>query len=88
MRRYTLRPAARRDLQEIHAYIARENPLAALDMVLSIQQKLVFLAEYPYAGRAYREVRTYPVGSYRILYQPTRTGIRVLRVVHGRRDHD
>lgn len=48
------------------------------------------LADHPQAGRERPElargIRSFPVGRYIIFYQPTVSGIDVVRVLHGSRD--
>jgi toxin ParE1/3/4 len=49
-----LTPSAERDLDEIEAYIATDNPAAAIDTVLRVIDSLAHLGEHPEIGRAGR----------------------------------
>jgi len=62
---------AMRCLEEIHGYIAANNPRAALDVVRGIFAKAHLLSEHPRLGQRYepiadREVRETSYGHYRI----------------------
>ena len=87
-RRVTRTPQAESDLTEIVAYIAGDNPAAALRLSKKLDTKCELLAEFPGLGRLYerRWVRLFPVGNYLIIYRETSEGIEVLRYIHGRRD--
>jgi toxin ParE1/3/4 len=59
-------------------------------MTQLFDEKLKLLADFPGMG-AMREdlgpsIRTFPVGNYLIIYRPMKSGIELLRVVHGARD--
>jgi len=81
---------ADRDLLEIAAYIARDNPPAADALIDTFHEKFSLLSEFPRLGQERPELaadlRSLPVGKYLILYRPLRDGILVLRVVHGARN--
>jgi toxin ParE1/3/4 len=77
-----------RDAQDVWYYIATRN-LAAADG-LADRLERASLAASPGIGRQRPElgsgIRSFPVGSYLILYRETRGGILVLRYIHGARD--
>ncbi len=82
-------------MQEIHAYIARDNPAAAERVLLGIDDKAKLLTVFPEMGYRYREtpegeVRILLYGHYRIAYLYRRDGMRVdvLGVFHGALDID
>ena len=82
--------AARRDLADIWAYIAKDSPTSAdrfLDLIL---KRVITLGSSQYAGRNRDEVkqglRSFPVGEYLILYFIGKSKVEIVRVVHGRRN--
>ncbi|HYH20226.1 MAG TPA: type II toxin-antitoxin system RelE/ParE family toxin [Azospirillum sp.] len=81
---------AERDLSEISAYIAMEDPRAARRLLVNIREKCLFLGERPLAGRRsddlLPESRCFPAGKYLIFYEIHDDGIVVIRIVHGARD--
>lgn len=82
-------PQANMDLIEIHDYIARNNPRAALRFVEKLDQKIRTLADFPGIGSPYDELarlRTFVVGKHVIFYREIENGIEVVRVLRGARD--
>jgi|SRR5690242_17342795 len=81
---------ARRELDEIWAFIARDNLNAAERVVDEIVRTITKLAEMPGMGARREEfapsLRSYPVGNYLIFYRPAPGGIEVVHIVHGARD--
>ena len=83
--------AARRDLQEIGRYLAREaSPDIAIAQLRRIQRTADALAAMPYSAQPRPElgpeIRSRRVGSYMLYFRPQPDGIEILRVLHGRRD--
>ena len=82
--------SARLDLLEILDYIAERNEPAAQRLFERIEQDLEHAAEHPYLFRpsqrlpGLREIVTHP--NYLIFYQVTATCIKVVNVVHARRE--
>jgi toxin ParE1/3/4 len=78
------------DLIGIWLYIAQDNQAAADNMLRSIDEKFVLLAENPQIGRALPELRggmrRWPFGRYLILYREIPGGVEIVRVIHGTRD--
>lgn len=81
-------------LEQIHDYIAEDNPPAALRLVSSLYDRAQVLCDVPdlghlYKTRAGRVVRILPYGHYRIAYLVKDGGdIDVLGVFHGALDLD
>ena len=84
---------ARKDLGDIWLYVADASSTEAADRLLSrIEEAAELLATMPRMGRPRDQLReglrSWPVGDYQILYFPLPDGIRIQRVIHGRRDID
>lgn len=82
-------------LQEIHGYIAQDNPWAAAKVVEGIIAKAELLGTHPAIGTRLRvvpdgEVRMLLYGHYRIAYlwRPDADTIDILGVFHGALDID
>ena len=81
-------------LQDIHAYIALDNPEAAQRVVKGIFEKVQMLHRYPLIGSKHRneaegEIRILLFGHYRIAYlKNTDDNIDILGVFHGALDID
>jgi toxin ParE1/3/4 len=80
---------ALRDLKEIHAYVARDNPAAAKRLVRMIRRKFRTIATFPESGSACDNVepglRSVPAGNYVIFYKALPDGVQIVRVAHGAR---
>ncbi|BEL92326.1 type II toxin-antitoxin system RelE/ParE family toxin [Serratia marcescens] len=82
--------AARQDLVEIVGFIANDNPLAARKMKVLIMEAVIPVARHPrifLRGRVdgTHEIPLHP--HYLLVYQVLETHIRVLRVLHTRRQY-
>ena len=81
-------------LQEIHEYIAVDNPGSASKVVAGIYSKVQLLRTFPEFGQRYepitdRHVREIIFGNYRIPYLLTSDGnILILGVFHSAMDID
>jgi toxin ParE1/3/4 len=91
--RIRLSPRARADLDAIWLYIAREsgNQAIATRAIASITDKFGLFANFPYIGKSLEselrpKVRTFPVNSNMIFYSTKPGEIRILRIIHARRD--
>ena len=75
------------DLDEIFAYIAKDNRRAAAQLVARIEQTTAQIASQPYLGAATRhpKFRRFPVGNYLIVYETGSNEITVHYVRHGAR---
>jgi len=83
------------DLFEIQAYIARDNPAAAGELIEAILELISSLGEFPERGRMPRDeiltasrYRYLRHGEYLVFYKVLRSQVRVYRVVHGRRRYE
>ena len=91
MRKHWISREARADLDLIWTYIAKKSSLeTATKFVDELTVTFASLAQSPSAGvRApdapVPETRKFSMGNYLIYYQAKRGGIRILRVVHGKR---
>ena len=75
---------------EIWNYIADDCTFYANAFVDEVHHHLSLIAEMPGMGRRRPElgagIRSYPVGSYVLLYRPIEDGISVVRILHTSRD--
>jgi toxin ParE1/3/4 len=89
---HRLSAEAERDLEDIAYAIAREtgNIAVADRLVDSIANRFLLLANHPRIGRARddlsRGARSFPVGSYLIVYTVDGDDVLILRIIHGRRN--
>lgn len=89
--RVRLTPEAGADLEEISAYISRDNPAAARAVIQDIEDAFETLSRYPDAGVAHTDrpgvrvklPRRYP--AYRIFYALEHGEIVILHVRHAAR---
>lgn len=85
---------ADRWLKDIHDYIAKDSPIAAVKVVLGIYEKAQVLCDFPEIGHKYRsepegDIRILLYGHYRIAYiVKAGRNIDVLGVFHGVLDID
>ena len=82
---------AKRDLKQIHNYIAQDSKYYAKNVVRNIVNKSETLEPFPKAGRMVPEindpnVREIFVYSYRLIYEITPKRVEILAIVHGKRD--
>jgi toxin ParE1/3/4 len=83
-------PQAEIDIASIWQFIANGSVRAADAMLDRIEGTFDMLAQAPLAGRERADLRaslrSFPVESYIIFYNPVSDGIEVVRVLHGRQD--
>ena len=94
--RILVRQAAKSDLLRHAAYIAKNNPPAAIRFLDAAKQTVEQLAGLPSLGTAYaandprladlRRFRVKGFEDYLIFYRPLKFGIEVVRFIHGARD--
>jgi toxin ParE1/3/4 len=89
-KRFVLAAPARRDLAEIWAWIAENSGSNRADAVLTrLRDACTSLAGNALIGRERQDfragLRSFAVPPHVIFYEPTRSGVRVLRVIHGAR---
>ncbi|MBF0093196.1 MAG: type II toxin-antitoxin system RelE/ParE family toxin [Alphaproteobacteria bacterium] len=86
--KYTRR--AKNDVDNIIEYIARDNKSAADDFVHQLVGKFFALAKTPHMGCEREDygagIRTLPFGNYMIFYRPAKSGVTIVRVLHGARN--
>jgi toxin ParE1/3/4 len=88
---FVLTDRAREDLLAIEAYIAdRDSELRAQTIIVRILGLLARLAYNPLIGRRRDDLPgeplSFPIMSWTIFYEPVPEGLRVLRIISGRRD--
>ena len=83
-------PTAFADLEEIHSYIADDDPEIADRFIDKILTRIRMLANTSEGGRIWRsdpiELRIFPFQRYLIFYNKADFGIRIFRVLHSARD--
>jgi plasmid stabilization system protein ParE len=89
--RFILTESAERDLAEIRAYVAKDNPTAAHGLMLLLTRAMRRLADRPNLGHGRQglipdPLRLWPVRSYLIVYFPNTRPLQILRVLSGFRD--
>ena len=91
MKRFVLTPFARRDLEEIWRYIAKDSVKAATRVLDHLESTIGRLAKNPGIGHvredlADRRHRFFSVGSYSIVYRAQTKPLQVIRILHASRD--
>jgi addiction module RelE/StbE family toxin len=80
---------ARRDLREIHQYIAKDNPHAAQRLQAQIRERVTLLGRHPQLGRPGRLDGTRELvmadNPYILAYRIQSARIEILAVYHGAR---
>jgi len=83
-------PSADADFEQIHDFIAEDNPDKAKEFIASLKQKCFMLGENPNMGRLRPEIRAdlrgFSVSPYIILYRMTDDAIEIVNIIHGSRD--
>jgi plasmid stabilization system protein ParE len=77
-------------LAEIEAYVAEDDPVAAVELVDRLIARTDVLRDYPLAGRRVPELpkgslRELVEGSYRIVYRVQSEAVEILSVFEGHR---
>lgn len=95
---FDLAPAARDDLDEIHAYIAADNPQAADEVREAAFATFAILARTPGLGRVrhfkhslltgLRSFGVRPFSNYLVFYREREKRVEIVRVLHGARNLD
>lgn len=90
MLKVQLAARARLDLRDILLYFRQNNPVAARRFLDELNVRFALLSQFPEMGVMRAELRpnlrSTVVDSYLIFYQPEKTRIKVIRIVHGARD--
>jgi len=84
-------PQSREDIESIAEYISRDSSYYALTFVEKLINSGESLGKFYNRGRVVPEkkdekIREIFVSEYRIIYEVTDEEIRILAVIHGRRD--
>ncbi|NHZ34096.1 type II toxin-antitoxin system RelE/ParE family toxin [Massilia rubra] len=86
----TVRPRARIDLDEIWDFIAQDSVTQADAFIGRMSATIQLLAQQPDLGRLREDlshgVRSFPFERYVVFYLPTKSGVELVRVLHGARD--
>ena len=90
---HRLAPEAEADLDGIWYYVAKESGDAEVAdrLITAITARFYLLGRNPYLGRRRDDdlrpgLRSFPVGSYVIIYRVEGSGVLALRVLRGSRD--
>ena len=93
MIRAALSPAAERDILEIVAWIASENPVAAEGFRMALDKLATVIGEHPRIGASKPHLASPPIRflpirgfPYVVVYTPDRVPPLIVRVLHGARD--
>ena len=91
MKGFILSRRAARDLREITGHIALDSEDASERFENDILHAIRLLVSFPLMGHTRedltsRAVRSWPVGSYLIIYRPKTQPLQVVRILHGARD--
>ncbi|MGQ0659591.1 type II toxin-antitoxin system RelE/ParE family toxin [Sphingosinicella sp.] len=85
-----IRRSADRDLDDIFAWIAADDPAAAERLVHRLVSAARRLADFPDSGTPRPElgkgIRSLPAGRYLLLYGVGPDSVEIVRFVHGARD--
>lgn len=88
---YRLTPEARTNLDDISAFVAEDSVDAALRLLDAFERAFDQLAAMPGLGHTRedltpRPVKFWGVHSYLVVYDPARTPLTIVAVLHGARD--
>jgi toxin ParE1/3/4 len=91
MSAYALHPEAFTDLDQIRAYIAKDDPDAADRVITEIFERFRKLAPLPHQGhrrpaRTSSPLRFTRIYDHLIAYAPNENPLWIIAVLHGRRD--
>ena len=95
MARLLVREQAWNDLKELGAFIAKDNPAAATEVVRQLRLSCEQLSRMPQLGRIIRKIKTIQelrmwlspaFRNYLIFYRELPDGVEIVRVLHGARD--
>ncbi len=82
---------ALRNVEQAHDYIARDNPTAAMRVVLKIQAAVALLENSPNIGKPGRVEGTRELvvlqTPYIVIYRVTSTTVTIIRVLHSSRKY-
>ena len=91
--RLTWSPLASEQVHDAVAYIAADDPAAALQWLERLLERVAALAQYPDAGRVVPElqrqdIREVFVSPYRVMYRRGVEAVEIAAIRHGAREFD
>jgi len=91
--RLVIAPRAERDLDEIFAFVAMDNPAAATKILKQIERKAFHLLERPFMGPPvympkWPGLRKTTSAPYVVFYRPSDATVEIVLVLHASRDLD
>ena len=83
-------PEANQDLLDIWLYIAEDSVTNADRFLDKLHVKAINLSEFTEMGidrpELSKGLKSFPVDRYMLFYRPVKTGVELVRVLHGSRD--
>ena len=83
-------PQALENLREIEEFIAKHNPIAAVNFVQKLTERFDELRNAPGIGRKHEQIapglRSSAVSDYLIFYRVSGSKLEIIHVLHGARD--
>lgn len=84
-------PLADDEVDEAIAYIAKDDPAAALQWLEHLLERVASLATFPDSGRMVPElqrddIREIMVGAYRVMYRRSQDRVEIVAIRHHARD--
>lgn len=90
MSRSRISHQAAQDLEGIWNYVAKNSPRAADNLFDKLRESFPKLALFPQMGRDRSDLtpalRSFPVGSYLLIYRPLEQGIEIVPILRGSQD--
>ena len=87
---YRVAPLAKRDIDEIWDYVARDDPEAANRLVDNFRSRFILISQNKLIGSARSEfgsgIRLFPFETSLIFYVPYESSVDIVRVLHSARD--
>lgn len=84
--------SAEKDVEEIWAYIATDNPIEATNFILQLQAQVSTLERFPLRCALIPENAIFGTenrhliyGNYRTIFRVAKNAVYILRIVHGAR---
>lgn len=87
----TWSPLADAEVDEAIAYVARDDPAAALEWLEHLLERVASLGSFPDSGRVVPElqrddIREIMVGAYRVVYRRGKDRVEIAAIRHHARD--
>ncbi|NJM50975.1 MAG: type II toxin-antitoxin system RelE/ParE family toxin [Sphingomonadales bacterium] len=88
--KFVISPQALRDIDDIAAYIAEDNPASAANFASEILQRFRVIAERPlsFSEKLHwgKNKRSALIGKYHIIFEVRNKVVQIQRVLHGARN--